>query len=35
MYRPIIRVNEGGNRVLAEKGIVQFVRIQNSEVNNV
>jgi hypothetical protein len=29
MYWPIIRVNGGGNRVLAEKGIVEFVRMQD------
>jgi hypothetical protein len=28
MYRPIIRVNGGGNRVLAEKSIVDCVRMQ-------
>jgi hypothetical protein len=29
IYRPIIRVNDRSNRVLAEKGIVEFVRMQD------
>jgi hypothetical protein len=33
IYRPIFRVNGWGNSVLAEKGILEYVRMQDCKEN--